>query len=309
MRGKFRPQREMIVSRMEGGAVRLVAAAVCGLAAAVLLVGGMREWGGGSRNTLLSPGAPGSGRTVRGQGMIRTQLVGAGGSGDEVGTPFHFTKWGPLRSKKWQSSRYRVLALWEAASRSLESCMDAENFVFPHAQDSNCHDVVRSFDGVRQCMRHQHDGLRGLASGSQGAWEALTSIVEETKALGTKDREMVAKKITRDAALYTLARLDALHARCSAAGWAKPPSREHAPLTFDPEDPLFQAERAVGYVRGQEPPKWQGRGEGEWPVKVDLSGLPREEPAYPVKGDGWDSIRRASRRGYIRANAEIKPAH
>jgi hypothetical protein len=49
-------------------------------------------------------------------------------SGEEdkaIGTPFHFTKWGPLRSEKWQSSRYRVLSLWEAASRSLETCMNA----------------------------------------------------------------------------------------------------------------------------------------------------------------------------------------
>jgi hypothetical protein len=57
--------------------------------------------------------------------------TGSGGQEEAIGTPFHFTKWGPLRSEKWQSSRYRVLALWEAASRSLETCMNAVRaFVF-----------------------------------------------------------------------------------------------------------------------------------------------------------------------------------
>jgi len=196
--------------------------------------------------------------------------------------------------------RYRVLALWQAASRSLETCMDAENFVFPHAQDSSCRDIVRTFDGVRQCMRHQHDGMRGLAAGKQGAWEALSTIVDETKALGGEDKKMVSEKISGDAALYTLARLDALHARCSQAGRARPSSREFAPLMYDPRDSIFQAERAVGYVRGQEPPQQQGNAEGEWPVHVDLSDVPQaDEGIYGVKRDGWDSIRRASRRGYL----------
>lgn len=205
------------------------------------------------------------------------------------------------------------MALWEAASRSLESCMDAENFVFPHAQDSSCRDVVRTFNGVRQCMRHQRDGLRGLADGKQGAWEALSTIVDETKALGEEDREMVSRKISGDAALYTLARLDALHARCSQAGQARGSSKRFAPLMYDPRDAVFQAERTVGYVRGQEkpPPLGQARAAGEWPIRVDMSDMPRvAKGAYRVKRDGWDSIRRASRRGYIEARPdEAQVAH
>lgn len=61
----------------------------------------------------------------------------------------------------------------------------------------------------------------------------------------------------------------------------------------------LQAERAVGYARGQEH-HWEGDAAGKWAIRVDLSGLGKEDPqpAYPVKGDGWDSIRRAARRGY-----------
>ena len=56
---------------------------------------------------------------------VSLEQADSGKENDAVGTPFHFTKWGPLRSEKWQSSRYRVLAVWEAASRSLETCMNA----------------------------------------------------------------------------------------------------------------------------------------------------------------------------------------
>jgi hypothetical protein len=35
----------------------------------------------------------------------QTELLEQEEADGEVGTPFHMTKWGPLRSKKWQSSR------------------------------------------------------------------------------------------------------------------------------------------------------------------------------------------------------------
>jgi hypothetical protein len=127
-----------------------------------------------------------------------------------------------------------------------------EDFIFPHAQDNSCRDVVRTFNGVRECMKHQKDGLRGLATGPEGAWEALTTIVSETKALSEKDRLMVSNKIGGDAVLFTLARLDALHAKCSKARMGSssrhlgPASmlpkqgRRYAPQIYDPSDPVFQ---------------------------------------------------------------------
>jgi hypothetical protein len=76
---------------------------------------------------------------------------------------FKPTKFGPLRRKKWTASRYRVLALWAAAARSTESCMDAVNEIYPDARDDSCADIDRSMALVQKCMRNQRDGYQGLS--------------------------------------------------------------------------------------------------------------------------------------------------
>jgi hypothetical protein len=58
---------------------------------------------------------------------------------------FKPTKFGPLRRNENSPSRYTVLALWESAENSLETCMDATNTIFPHLQDTNCLDIERGF--------------------------------------------------------------------------------------------------------------------------------------------------------------------
>jgi hypothetical protein len=64
---------------------------------------------------------------------------------------FQPTKFGPLRRNKSSPSRYSVLALWESAENSLETCMDAVNTIFPHLQDTRCSDIDRGFVLLRRC--------------------------------------------------------------------------------------------------------------------------------------------------------------
>ena len=63
---------------------------------------------------------------------------------------FKPTKFGPLRRNHFSPSRYSVLALWESAENSLETCMDAVNTIFPHLQDNRCADVDRGFRLLRR---------------------------------------------------------------------------------------------------------------------------------------------------------------
>ena len=64
---------------------------------------------------------------------------------------FKPTKFGPLRRDANSPSRYAILALWESAENSLETCMDAANTIFPHLQDTNCLDIDRGFQLLRRC--------------------------------------------------------------------------------------------------------------------------------------------------------------
>jgi hypothetical protein len=63
---------------------------------------------------------------------------------------FKPTKFGPLRRDENSPSRYAILALWESAENSLETCMDAANTIFPHLQDTNCLDIDRGFELLRR---------------------------------------------------------------------------------------------------------------------------------------------------------------
>ena len=150
---------------------------------------------------------------------------------------FKPTKFGPLRRKKWTASRYRVLALWEAAARSTESCMDAVNEIYPDARDDSCEDINRSMAMVQECMRNQRDGYQGLSDSKNGAWDALPQLVDMTHALSNSDREMVAVKLDKSAVFYTLARLEV---RLS------PPIAEDAPLPPLPRPPAPPTALSLG---------------------------------------------------------------
>ena len=203
---------------------------------------------------------------------------------------FKPTKFGPLRRKKWTASRYRVLALWEAAARSTESCMDAVNEIYPDARDDSCEDINRSMAMVQECMRNQRDGYQGLSDSKNGAWDALPQLVDMTHALSNSDREMVAVKLDKSAVFYTLARLEALHAGCHGLRPAKHHEQRTGQLT-NPNgladavarvDHAIQYMRKVGGVQRETMPAGPG---GEWSESAKASyEEPDAEPLH-LRGD------------------------
>lgn len=216
---------------------------------------------------------------------------------------FKPTKFGPLRRKKWTASRYRVLALWEAASRSTESCMDAVDEIYPDARDDSCVDINRSMSMVQECMRNQKDGYQGLADSKNGAWDALPQLVDMTHALGTSDREMVATKLDKSAVFYTLARLEALHAGCHGLRPAKNHQQRTGQLT-NPNglaDAVARVDHAIQYMRkvgGVHKESMPAGPAGEW---TEASKASYQEPSngkLEFKGNN-DSLRRAARRNYL----------
>ena len=64
-------------------------------------------------------------------GMVAVGTARAGGQpavlAEEEAHPWAFkpTKFGPLRRKEAQSSRYNVLAMWRGTEHALETCMSA----------------------------------------------------------------------------------------------------------------------------------------------------------------------------------------
>jgi len=215
---------------------------------------------------------------------------------------FKPTKFGPLRRQKWTASRYRVLALWEAAERSTESCMDAVDEIYPDARDDSCTDIDRSMSMVQECMRNQRDGYQGLADTKNGAWEALPDLVDMTHALSSADREMVATKLDKSAVFYTLARLEALHAGCHGLRPAKNHQQRSGQLT-NPNglaDAVTRVDHAIQYMRkvgGVYQEDMPAGPAGEWTERAKAH---YEEPdgKLSFKGNN-DSLRRAARRGYM----------
>lgn len=210
-----------------------------------------------------------------------------------AGTPawaFKPTKFGPLRRKKWTASRYRVLALWEAAERSTESCMDAVDEIYPDARDDSCVDVNRATAMVQECMRNQRDGYQGLADSKNGAWDALPELVDMTHALSNSDREMVATKLDKSAVFYTLARLEALHAGCHGLRPAKQHQQRTGQLT-NPNgladavtrvDHAIQYMRKVGGVYKEEMPAGPG---GEWTERAKAHYEEPDSGKLSIKGN------------------------
>jgi len=206
------------------------------------------------------------------------------------------TKFGPLRRKAWQGSLYHALALWEAADRSLETCMNADKMIFPHSTDNNCHDIDRTMRVLQQCMRHQRDGFHGLADGKNGAWSVMPELVSMTNSLSDDDREMIEKKVDSSAVLYTLARIEALHAECHG--------NDDTSGKTDPrdvlqkfKDPVTRVGKVFDYVRkhGGVLPEARYNPAGDWPTAMHWEGI-KEDPLPPTN---YDSLRRAARRGYL----------
>ena len=244
----------------------------------------------------------------------QTELAFTNARGERVrapaGTPalpFKPTKFGPLRRAKWTASRYRVLALWAAASRSTESCMDATNEIYPDARDDSCVDIDRSMALVQQCMRNQKDGFQRMADGKNGAWDALPALVDMTHALGTSDRDMVATKLDKSAVFFTLARLEALHAECHGLGPAKDHLARTGQLTSPNgmEDAVARVGNAIQYMRRVSararwaPHEVMPAGPaGEWVQDAKVTYEEPESGRLAFEGQN-DPLRRAARRGYL----------
>jgi len=266
---------------------------------------------------------------------------------------FQPTKFGPLRRKFAQSSRYEVLALWRATEHALETCMQAvrtiipvlvfrpaelgvqlhrskpgdvrrcpsrrwwaragsaltlprlglqEATIFPELNDHDCYEVTRAVNMVHECMRHQRDGFQGRASSKNGAWGAMPQLVELTNALSDDDRDMVEDKLNGSPVLYTLTRLEGLHARCHGAPRAVVPhsagnARGVADVVQRAGEVLDYARENGGLVREPRLPA-----AGLWAQPRVALGLDREAPPAR-RAVGNDALRRALRRGYLNVPA------
>eukprot|EP00960_Hanusia_phi_P067733 766690-Hanusia_phi.AAC.1 len=216
---------------------------------------------------------------------------------------FKPTKFGPLRRKEWQSSRYQVLTLWHIAERSTETCMNAEDMLYPQLEDNNCQDVDRAMKLMQKCMRNQRDGMQNLADSKNGMWDALPKLVYMTHALGEQDRAMVEKKLGSSVVFYTLARLEALHAKCHDAVRSTRERNLDAQLLnyHDKMDSVLRMENMIRYMRrsGAVLPEVYPKGvEGEWGANAVARYriAPRERFVFSGRND---PLRRAARRGYV----------
>jgi len=99
---KWRGEEETAAATRPSIRLTAVVAATC--LAALTLIAVVASVGESSQ--VVGQGETG-GLAVSGGSWSRrqTELLGQEEDNGEVGTPFHMTKWGPLRSKKWQSSR------------------------------------------------------------------------------------------------------------------------------------------------------------------------------------------------------------
>jgi len=240
-------------------------------------------------------------------GMVALGTARAGGqpavlAEDAAAHPWAFkpTKFGPIRRKAAQSSRYNVLAMWRGAEHALETCMSAEAEIFPKLDDRDCTEVDRTVNMVHECMRHQKDGFQDRAYTKNGAWDVLPLLVEMTNALGEDDREMVETKLNTSPVLYTLTRLEGLHARCHGSERAIVPHA--AGNARGPHDTVARAGEVIDYAREHGGLVPETHDAAVWAKPhVDLGEDEDEVQEYPArKTVGNDSLRRALRRGYLR---------
>ena len=162
--------------------------------------------------------------------------------------------------------------------------------IFPNLEDNDCMQVDRTVNMVHECMRHQKDGFQDRAYTKNGAWDVLPLLVEMTNALGEDDREMVETKLNTSPVLYTLTRLEGLHARCHGSERAIVP--HSAGNARGGHDPVARAGEVIDYARehGGVIPETHSAPVFAKP-QVDLD-PPQEEPVAPVrKAVGNDSLR------------------
>lgn len=296
-------------------------------------------------------------------GMVALGTARAGGqpavlAEDAAAHPWAFkpTKFGPIRRKAAQSSRYNVLAMWRGAEHALETCMSAvgrpfplnlrlfgralqwggsranlgaegerargggiegervplgtcgggsepgpveshggaawqEAEIFPKLDDRDCTEVDRTVNMVHECMRHQKDGFQDRAYTKNGAWDVLPLLVEMTNALGEDDREMVETKLNTSPVLYTLTRLEGLHARCHGSERAIVPHA--AGNARGPHDTVARAGEVIDYAREHGGLVPETHDAAVWAKPhVDLGEDEDEVQEYPArKTVGNDSLR------------------
>jgi len=181
--------------------------------------------------------------------------------------------------------------------------MNAEDMLYPNLEDNNCQDVDRAMKLLQTCMRNQRDGMQNLADSKNGMWDALPKLVYMTHALSEQDRSMIEKKLGSSVVFYTLARLEALHAKCHDMVISTRERNLDAQLlnNHGKLDSILRLENMIRYMRkaGAVLPEAYPMGAaGEWGENSVARYRIAPRARFVFSGRN-DPLRRAARRGYI----------